>query len=107
MKVSTWKSHKYGGTYGIRVGYGNRQRFFNPSWKWIEVEIDGERYKFQLTPGFWHHCPEFRDSGASVIQDWLRRNCEIPWPCGRPPRFTLEVVGEQRFCLKPGLAHGE
>jgi hypothetical protein len=104
MEVSAWRNS---GTYGIRVGIENRQRFFNPAWKWIEVEIAGEPHRFQLTPGFWCHCPEFRDSGATVIQDWLRRNNKISWPYRRPPWFTLEVVGEQRFCLKLEPTHYE
>ncbi|MDR1219449.1 MAG: hypothetical protein LBK73_07560 [Treponema sp.] len=105
MEVSAWKSHKHGGTYGIRVGVENRRRFFNPLWKEIEVEIDGTPHTFQLTSTFWSTCPEFRDSGATAIQDWLRCNYEILWPYRRPPRFALEVVGEQRFCLKPEPAH--
>ena len=42
MIVSAWSGG--GGTYGIRVGVTNRQRFFNSAWKWIEVEIDGNPY---------------------------------------------------------------
>jgi hypothetical protein len=98
MIVSAWSSG--GGTYGIRVGKENRRRFFDPAWQWIEVEIDGRPHRFQLTRGFWNHCPEFRDSGATVIRDWLRRNCELPWQKNNPPRFTLEVVGNQRFRLR-------
>jgi hypothetical protein len=104
MEVSAWRN---GRTYGIRVGVSNRQRFFDPLWEWIEVEIDGEPHNFRLTPGFWRRCPEFRDAGATVIQDWLRRNYEIPWPKGRPPRFTLEVAGGQRFRLRPEPGHDE
>jgi hypothetical protein len=104
-EAGTWKFRHGGGTYGIRVGVENRQWFFNPSWKWIDVEIAREAHTFRLTPGFWRHCPEFRDSGAAVIQEWLRRNNKIPWPCRRPPRFTLEVVGEQWFRLEPEPAH--
>jgi hypothetical protein len=99
MIVSAW-SNGNGRTYGIRVGADNRQRFFNPAWEWIEVDIDGKPYKFQLTPGFWNHCPEFRDSGVTVIQDWISRNYKIPWEKGSPPQFALEIVGGNRFQLK-------
>jgi hypothetical protein len=98
MIVSAW-TNGGGRTYGIRVGYENRQRFFDPIWRWIEVEIEGNLHRFQLTPGFWDHCPEFRDSGTTVIQEWLRRNYRIPWERGNPPQFALEIVGTQRFKL--------
>jgi hypothetical protein len=99
MIVSAW-TNGGGRTYGIRIGVDNRQRFFDCAWDWIEVEIDGNPYKFQLTPGFWNHCPELRDSGRPVIQDWLRRNYKIPWEECKPPRFTLEVVGNRCFRLE-------
>ena len=61
------------GTFGIRVGIPNRQRYFDPSWTEIEVEMDGHAEVFQLTSGFWRNCPEFRDSGSPRIREWLRR----------------------------------
>ncbi|GMO16720.1 MAG: hypothetical protein Pg6A_02810 [Termitinemataceae bacterium] len=97
MEVSAWS----GNTYGVRVGYANRDKFFNSSWDWIEVEIENKTHRFRLTGSFWDGCPEFRDSGGTVIQDWLRRNYTVPWPNGSPPRFKLEVIGEQRFRLEP------
>jgi hypothetical protein len=99
MQVSAWRS---GRTYGIRVGYGNRDKFFNPSWEWIEVETDGKLRKFQLTPGFWNCCPEFRDSGGTVIQDWLRCHYAIPWPNRHPPhpRFEVIDIANRRFRLE-------
>jgi hypothetical protein len=98
MIVSAWLGGS-GSTYGIRVGFNNRQEFFDRAWEWIEVEIDKNLYKFKLTPGFWHHCPEFRDAGTMVIQEWLRRNYNIPWERGNPPKFSLEIIGNQRFRL--------
>jgi hypothetical protein len=101
MIVSAWSGGS-GRTYGIRVGYVNRRIYFEPEepkWQWIDVEIDGTTHKFQLTPGFWNHCPEFRDSGTKVIREWLQRNNRIPWEKGKPPKFVLEVVGPQRFRL--------
>jgi hypothetical protein len=100
MKVSAWLGGS-GKTFGVRVGYGNRREFFkDTSWEWIEVEIDGKTHRFQLTPGFWNHCPEFRDSGGTVIQDWLRRHYTIPWTKGNPPHFRLGVIAERRFRLE-------
>jgi hypothetical protein len=98
MIVSAWSGGS-GRPYGIRVGYVNRDNFFKPAWRCIGVEIDGKVHEFRLTPGFWNHCPEFRDSRTRVIREWLQRNNRIPWEKGKPPKFVLEVVGAQRFRL--------
>jgi hypothetical protein len=97
MDAGAWKSG--GETYGIRVGIGNRDAFFQRSWESIRVEIDGVVRVFKLTPGFWHKCPEFRDSGATVIKDWLGRNFGLPWPKGSPPHFELMPVSGDLFRL--------
>jgi hypothetical protein len=61
MQVSAWNDGA--NTYGIRVGIPNRDEYFDPSWTEIEVEMEGHFQRFVLTPGFWSHCPEFRDRG--------------------------------------------
>jgi hypothetical protein len=124
IKLNCWRQHKYWGygnmivsawwggnrtnpTYGIRVGHNNRDNFFNPAWAHIKVEIDGELHTFRLTPGFWRHCPEFRDpdeNGVRVIRNWLQHNFQIPWEPNHPPHFVLEIVGEGRFRLARGEA---
>jgi hypothetical protein len=96
MTVSAWSNG--GGGYGISVGRNNRDAFFNPSWKHIEVEIDGALHTFQLTSRFWTTCPEFR---SSVIKEWLRHHHVLSWPKGSPPQFNLERIGEGRFRLEP------
>jgi hypothetical protein len=97
MIVSAWSNG--GGTFGIKVGAINRKKFFDRAWERIEVEIDGKLHKFQLTPGFWKGCPEFRDSGEKIIQGWLQRNYEISWAKYKPPQFILEKVCGQHFKL--------
>src|SRR5438128_1986990 len=98
MQVSAWTNG--GRTCGIRVGYPNRDKFFDTNWTKIEVEIDGRTYSFPLTDGFWNHCPEFRDSGNSVIRDWLRHHCTLEWVKGDPPRMELVALGGNRFRLQ-------
>lgn len=98
MQASAWRS---GTTYGIRVGAGNRDRHFRRQWERIEVEMDGIPHSFALTPGFWAHCPEFRDRGKAVIRPWLQRHTGLPWPHGKPPRLTLLALGGSRFRLLP------
>jgi hypothetical protein len=60
-------------------------------------EEGGEVHRFQLTPGFWHKCPEFRDSGRPVIRERLARRGLDAWPVGRPPRLELVPLGGNRF----------
>ena len=77
----------------------NRDAHFDRSWTHIKVEIDGESHAFLLTAGFWNKCPEFRDSGGTVIRDWLHRHHTLNWPAGEPPRFRLLPLGGGRFRL--------
>ncbi len=75
MQVSVWHDGK--NSYGFRVGNSNRDEFFNTEWSEIEVELDGQFFRFHLTPGFWKKCPEFRDSDGHAIREWLTRHDAI------------------------------
>ena len=97
MEASAWSSGN--GTFGIRVGFPNRDRHFDRSWTEIEIEVDGQLHRFALTPGFWNKCPEVRDSGSTAIRDWLRQNRTLNWQTGEPPRFQLVPIGAGRFRL--------
>ncbi len=99
MQASAW--HGGGSTYGIRVGKPNRDKYFDRSWKYIQVEIDGEFHEFELTNGFWNKCPEFRDRGTLVIRQWLHRYRSLQWPLGQPPKMKLVPLGNGRFRLEP------
>lgn len=94
MRVSAW--HNGSGTYGIRVGKANRDRFFESGWNSIEVEIEGDVHQFPLSDGFWRNCPEIRDP---IIRDWLRQHFGLDWTKFHPPRFELIPQGGNRFRL--------
>src|SRR5438552_2611298 len=102
MQASAWRG---GNTatpvYGIRVGLSNRDEHFQGDWHEIEVEIDGESHIFGITPGFWKKCPEFRDCGAPVIREWLRRYHTLYWSKGQPPHVQLLPLGGRKFRLLP------
>lgn len=95
MQVSAWFGGP--GTYGIRIGEPNRDKYFDHEWKTIQVDIDGCFHEFKLTPGFWNRCPEFRDSGGTIIRDWLHSHRTLDWPKGHPPKFELLPIGCGRF----------
>jgi hypothetical protein len=97
MKATAWSSG--GGTFGVRVGKENRDKHFVRTWSRIEVDVDGKFCEFALTNRFWNKCPEFRDSGDTVIQNWLQRHHTIDWSTGQPPRFQLLPLGGVRFRL--------
>ena len=97
MQVTVWHSGE--NIYGIRVGKSNRDKYFNHKWKSIEVEIEGCFHRFNLTNGFWHRCPEFRDRGTPIIREWLRSHQLLNWPSGQPPKIELNSLGEGKFRL--------
>jgi hypothetical protein len=84
---------------GIRVGAPNRSRYFSPSWSQIVVEMDGHLRHFDLSPGFWNDCPEFRDGRDEHIRTWLGRHGLLEWPKGSPPHVVLEPLGGSLFRL--------
>ena len=92
MIVSAWQ----GGTYGIRVGKENAQKWFQKDWTNIEVEIDGRKYKFDLSPAFWTTCPVFT---GGPIPRWLEMHGHLSWPKRNPPKFELIVIEGNRFRL--------
>ena len=97
MKVTAWSDGH--STYGIRVGKKLRDEYFETVWTEIEVEIEGHSHKFKLTRGFWNHCAEFRDSGSTVIRDWMNVKGVLNWQKGHPPRFELTHIDRNRFKL--------
>jgi hypothetical protein len=89
-----------GGTYGIRVGKENAERYFSKKWANIEVDIDGQFHSFGLSETFWKDCPEFR---GAVIKHWLSKRALSPWPKGQPPKVELTPLGGNRFRLSPSV----
>lgn len=86
-----WK----GGTYGIRVGAHNRDKFFDPDWKTVELELVGgpeaQKVVVSVSQSFWQNCPELR---AAAIGRWLMGLGLAPWLKGSPPRLQLEAQGD-------------
>jgi hypothetical protein len=93
MTATGWK----GGSYGVRVGHSNAEKYFSKGWTSISVEIDRQLYEFPLSKKtFWTTCPEFR---GNAIERWLLRHRLAPWPHGKPPRLVLTHLGGNLFRL--------
>jgi hypothetical protein len=92
MQASAWK----GGTYGIRVGSENADRYFAKEWKFVDVDLDGQYHRVRLRGTFWGKCPELR---GAAFGDWLLQHGLVPWPRGNPPRLELIPVEGNKFRL--------
>ncbi|MDZ7778669.1 MAG: hypothetical protein U5R14_01880 [Gemmatimonadota bacterium] len=99
LRVTAWNNG--GRTYGLRIGARQRDRYFDQDWEQVQIELDGERQSFSITPGFWNQCPEIRDRGRPVIREWLAKHRNLEWPRGHPPEMELVRLTENRFQLVP------
>ena len=93
MQAKAWK----GGTYGVRVGTRNAARYFSKSWKFVDVELDGNFYRVRLGDTFWGACPELR---GAAFGNWLARRGLDAWPRGKPPSLELTPTEGNRFRLQ-------
>jgi len=98
MDVSAWSNglKKPKPVYGITVGRRNRLHF-DPTWKTVEIELDGTVSVFKVSKTFWDRCPEIRDIPGAPIRAWLAKHKRITWAYRRPPRFSLIPIGGRRF----------
>lgn len=94
FRASAWK----GGTYGIRVPPGERDRYFDPSWTMVKLELvaDGgtTMVRVPLSASFWRTCSEVRHQ---AIGRWLRDQGLAPWPKGHPPALLVEATSDAAF----------
>jgi hypothetical protein len=100
MHVTAWSNGRplrTGAGYGIRLSAGDRERFFDPGWSDVSVEVaDGEPFLVPLSGSFWRSCPELR---SAAIGQWLLRSGLAPWPRGAPPGLVLSAAGTRQFRL--------
>jgi hypothetical protein len=97
MQVTAW----HGGTYGLKVQTGDRDRFFDRGWQDLILELQGQgQAVVTVSPSFWRGCPELR---SADIGWWLQQNGLAPWPHGQPPRVVMERIASNRFAVSlPG-----
>lgn len=92
MEATAWK----GATYGVRLGRANAESYFQKTWAFIEVELDGEIHRVKLPGSFWRKCPELK---SAAIGRWLQKHRLAPWPKGDPPKLKLSLLEGNRFRL--------
>jgi hypothetical protein len=91
--VTGWQ----GATYGLRMSAGDRDKNFERSWLSVTLALDGGPVvTVPVSPSFWRDCTELR---SSRIGDWMAAQGLVPWPRGRPPRFTMEQVSPGHFAV--------
>ena len=65
MRVVGWSNgspnNQTGAGYGIRISRLDRERYFDPDWEKVIVDIDGqEEIAVSLSPSLWRSCIELR-----------------------------------------------
>jgi hypothetical protein len=101
MYVTAWSNGRplrTGAGYGVRLSGGDRDRFFDPGWPYVFVDVDdGAPILIPLSGSFWRSCPELR---SVRIGQWFLRSGLAPWPRGAPPALDLSPVGDRQFHLR-------
>ena len=98
MRATAWSNghpSSSGGGYGLRIGKGDRDRYFAHAWDRVDVAFDdGNRTTVAISRSFWGNCSELR---SAEIGRWLLRETLAPWPRGNPPSVVVEPLGERSF----------
>lgn len=96
MNMSAWK----GSYYGVRLRLADRDRYFQPVWDTVQVEVGAAVDTIRLWPCFWRDCPELR---GGIVQDLIQREGLTSWPYRQPPQFELTPLGSKGASwLRPG-----
>ena len=84
--------------YGIKFSDVDRDRYFNPDWDHVVLELEGaEPATVRLSPSFWRRCSELRSAN---IGRWLLDQSAAPWAKGAPPRVAVDHLSENRFAAR-------
>lgn len=106
MVVSGWKTSPVNNTtgsgYGIRISYEDREKFFDPDWGNVFLELPNG---IIIQPNFTPAAKKDKDNKPCIelrkkeIGKWMLDNNYAPWPYRKPPHFKLEYVGKKHFKL--------
>jgi hypothetical protein len=101
MYVTAWSNGRptsSGAGYGVRISETDRDQHFDRRWPEVLLDLGDEAtVVVPLSASFWDRCRELR---STAIGRWLLGHQHAPWPTGKPPRFILRHVAENRFELQ-------
>jgi hypothetical protein len=100
MRVTAWSNgspRSSGAGYGLRVSSADRDRYFEPGWDRVDVDLGMYGHAvIRLSRSLWATCTELR---SAAIGRWLLGHHLAPWPAGAPPVLTLGHLGGNAFRL--------
>jgi hypothetical protein len=112
FECAIWK----GAMLGISIGQKNRAKFFSVRRPRVELVIDEQLCRAELSDNFWTTCPEIRtavdEAGKNRLTEWIRKNGLLPpresmKARGVTDRVVLEViVPEERFRVRVAEGSG-
>lgn len=86
-------------TFGLKIPYDDRARFFDEGWKTVTLISDGNVFAKVVNidkDSFWNN----KDCGELIsenISEWLRGRRHAPCPVRRPPKFRLTPTRAGEF----------
>lgn len=95
------KHHESDAGYGLKVSVKDHNRFFQRHWDVILLELERRDTPIEVNvnkKSFWG--PMYHELISREIGQWLRENGYSPWPKGRPPKFVMEPLGDNRFVVR-------
>jgi hypothetical protein len=94
------KHHPTGIGYGFKVSAADRDRYFNPAWQTVILELPSRSGPVIVEANvgkesFWNS--QCRELISKEIGRWLIEEGCVLWPKGNPPKFIVEPCGDRRF----------
>jgi hypothetical protein len=96
MIGTAWKSGRDGGTFGIRVGRVDADKFFQHDSPNVVLDLGDKIVEIKLTDSFRRKCSELR---GSALKDFFFDRGIVPWPKGKPPKIEIIPCGGNRFSV--------
>ncbi len=85
---------------GLKISAKDRDQFFKKEWSYVILELEGVPYPVDVEvskPSFWRW--PYAQLVNRDLGDWLTANGLSHWPPRKPPKLTLEPMGNRRFRL--------
>ena len=97
--VTAWSNGS--GSFGLKIGVGDRDKFFKREWKTVFLQFAGAQTEIEVNidkPSFWS--PTCRELIHHEIGRWFEMNGFVPWSRHKPPKLILEPISARHFRLQ-------